>query len=179
MTLPVTSRNLIITGYIEPNKPRIARQVAERLKMTLVDVQQQIETRFGDDIATIRAQYGERRLKTAEDELMQEIALYRNTVIRVNGSTLANSDYTQRLQATSVMVCLVARLDAILQRLHLSLGARYHDPAVRAAELGVLQREWAVRQLPHVHELDATYSTEPEIIADVIAFWQQVAIERA
>lgn len=174
--LPLTERNLVITGYIEPNKPRIARQVAERLRMPFVDMEARIEERFGEDINTIRNSYGERRLKTVEAEIMEEILLYRNAVLRINGSTLMHSEHYERMQSNSIMLCLVARLDAILQRMHLTLGARYHDPAERGRELSHLRREWAIRKKPNLLELDVTYKAEPAMITDIISLWQAEAM---
>ncbi len=179
MGLPLTTRNLIITGYIEPNRPRLGQQIAAQLRMTYVDVDQLLEQRLGSSPEALRKAFGDRRLKTLEAELMAEVVLNRQTVIRVNGSTLMHSDHCARLQATGPVFCLVMRLDAILQRLHLALGTRYHNPAERAAALGELQREWAVRKHPNIIELDVTYQEEPDIIALVIARWQQIAIERA
>jgi len=177
--LQLTERNLVLTGYTEPNKPRLGRQVAERLRMRFVNVEEVIEQRTGDSIAVIRQNYGERRLKTVECEIMEEIMLHRNSVIRVNGSTLMHSDHYERLQRTSVMICLVARLDAILQQMHLMLGARYHDPVERGTQLGHLRREWAVRSKPGLHEIDATDYDSDQVIAAILAIWQEMAIERA
>jgi shikimate kinase len=176
--LPLTERNLILTGYIEPNKPRVGRQVADALNMPFVDVEQQIEERFGTDMQSIREQFGMRRLKTVEAELMDEAVLRRNTVLRINGSTLMHSDHFERIAQTGPVICLVARLDAILQRLHLMMGARYHDPAERGAALSHLQREWAVRKFETLYELDATDKKEPDIVQDTVALWREVAIER-
>lgn len=177
--LPLTTRNLIITGYIEPNRPRLVQQIATQLRMPYIDVEQMLEQRLGSSPEVLRRDFGNRRLKTLEAELMQEVVLYRQTVIRVNGSTLMHTDHLSRLQATGPVFCLVMRLDAILQRLHLALGTRYHNPAERAAALGELQREWAVRKQSGIIELDVTYQSEAEIIPLVIAHWQKVAIERA
>lgn len=177
--LSVTERNLVITGYNEPNKPRIGRQVASQLRMPFVDVAELIEQRTGETVAVIREQFGERRLKTVEREIMEEVMLRRNSVIRVSGSTLVHSDHYERLAETSVMVCLVARLDAILQRMHLTLGARYNNPNERGAQLGQLQREWTVRQKEGLIELDFTYHDEDDMVQDIIELWQQIAIERA
>lgn len=178
-SLQLTNRNLILTGYIEPNKPRIGRQVSERLRMPFVDMEERIQDRMGDSIETLRETFGERHLKTVEDEMMAEMVLHRNSVLRINGSILAHTDYFERLQQTGPIICLVARLDAILQKMHLTLGARYHDPAERGVELGALRREWAVRKREGIYELDATDLSENDIIDRIIALWQQVAIERA
>lgn len=176
--LPLTERNLILTGYMEPNKPRLARQIAERLSMPFVDVEQRIEERTGDNTGQIRSSYGERRLRAIEDEIMQEVVLHRHALIRVNGSTLLHGEQLERLRHTGPIICLVARLDAILQRMHLTLGARYHDPVEREMALGALRREWAIRKVPGIYEIDATYKDDSAIIQDVVDLWQQVAIER-
>ena len=177
--IPFTSRNLVLTGYVEPNRPRVAQQVAAQLSMPLVDAEQLLEDRLGDSMERIRSSYGERRLKTVEADLMQEVLLRRTSVIRVNGSTLVHSNHLTRIQETSIVICLVARLDSLLQKLHVSLGARYHDPAERAMEMGLLRREWAIRGKPGVHEIDATGINEADLVAQIADFWQKAAIERA
>jgi shikimate kinase len=177
-SLMAQDRNLLLTGYVEPNRPRLGRQVAEKLGLRFVDIEEMMEERFGDSLENARARYGERRIKTMEDEIVQDAALYRHALIRVNGSTLVRSEDAPRLMATGATICLVARLDAILQRMHLMMGARFHDPAGREAEIGALRREWAVRKLPNILEYDATYKEEATIVADLVALWQSIAIQR-
>lgn len=176
--LQLTDSNLILTGYIEPNKPRIGRGVAERLRMPFVDIEERIQDRMGEGIETLRDTFGERHLKTVEDELMKEMILHRNSVLRINGSILAHSDYLERLQSTGPVICLVARLDAILQKIHLTLGARYHNPSERGVELGMLRREWAIRKRDNIVELNATDLNEEALITQIIDLWQVVVIQR-
>lgn len=172
----LTDRNLIITGYLEPNKPRIGRFVANNLNMPFVDIEERIQDRMGDSIDVIRETFGERHLKTVEDELMEEMILHRNTVLRINGSILANTDYLPRLQQTGPVICLVARLDAILQRIHLTLGARYHNPQERGIELGKLRREWAIRKRDNIYELDATDLSEDDLIYAIVERWESIVL---
>lgn len=177
--VPASYRNLIITGYGASTHSRLVSQMATALKRPFVDVEALIEQRLGDSMEETRQMYGERHLKAMMAEVMSNVLLYRGSVIRIHGSTLASGDYLPRLQETGVVVCLVARLDAILQKMHLSLGARYHDPRERAIALGELDREWAVRKLPGVMELDVTERDEAGTLDDVIALWQTVALERS
>ena len=134
--------NLIVTGYVEPNRPRISRQLAIRLGLELIDVEREVETRLGSTMEQIRETYGERRLKAIETGIMDELVLHRRALIRVSGNTLLNCGHLPELQRNGVIVCLVASLDSILRRIHLTLGARYHDPDERARAIGELQREW-------------------------------------
>lgn len=176
--LRLSDQNLILTGYTGPNQPRVGHIVAERLQMRFEDFEQYIEKRTGDTPEAIRNQYGEQRLKSVVNELMEEIILYRNHVIRVNGSTLLVGEHYQRLQETGPVIVLVARLDAILHRLHVQLGARYHDPSERARALGELQREWFMRKLPGIYELDVTDKDETQTVEAIVRLWQSVAIVR-
>ena len=170
--------NLILTGYVEPNRPRLARQLALRLGLTLIDVERELEERLGDTIANLRATYGERRLKTVETEIMDEVVLHRRGLIRVAGGTLVGSVHLADLQRNGVIVCLVASLDSILRRIHLTLGARYHDPVERSRAIGELQREWRIREVEGVVEFDATYVSEAVLIERIAEFWRELAIRR-
>ncbi|MCY3832579.1 MAG: hypothetical protein OXG85_06150 [Chloroflexi bacterium] len=170
--------NLIVTGYLEPNRPRIARELALRLGLEMIDVEREIEDRLGDTIEQIRQLYGERRMKAIETQIMDEIVLHRRACIRVSGSTLLNSGHLAELQRNGVIVCLVASLDSILRRIHLTLGARYHDPVERARAIGELQREWRIRDVEDVVEFDATYITEAILIERIVNFWRELAIRR-
>ncbi len=175
MLLSYGDRNLILTGYTGPNQPIIGRQAAERLKRRYVNVEMQIEAREGMSSEDLRTRYGDARLKMVESEVMQDVLLYRGVVIRVSGQTLLRPEYAKRLAATGPIVCLVVTLDAVLQQLHLSLGRSYHNPHERALAIGYLKREWAVRKLEGVRELDVTYFSETETIDALIALWQQMA----
>jgi shikimate kinase len=174
--LPVSDRNLILTGYTGPGHLAIGRRVAAALQRTFVNLDMQIEERSGLSIDEIRVRFGETRLKTLEAEVVQEALLYRSAVIRVSGQTLLHSSHYERFSATGPVICLVASLDSVLQNLHLMLGARYHNPNERALVLGNLQREWAVRTCPGIYEIDTTYLSEAEIADAIIALWQQLVI---
>jgi len=174
--IPVADRNLILTGYTGPMQPAIGRRVSELLKMPFVNIDLQIEERNDMSTDEIRARFGESRLKTLEAEVVQEALLHRSAVIRIGGQTLMHSNYHQRFLQTGPIICLATSLDSILQNLHLTLGARYHNPDERALALGYVQREWAVRSLPDIYEIDTTYLTEEETATAVIDLWQQVVL---
>lgn len=177
--IPFSDRNLILTGYSGPNRPLVGRAVAERLRMPFIDFDQLVEQRTGHTVAELRAMYSERHLMTIESELMDELVLRRRTVLRISGSVLLHADYFERLGATGFVICLVATLDSVLQQQHLLLGARYHDPAERAVVLGYLKREWAVRKLDGVHELDTTYLDERGTLGAVLKLWQRLTLRTA
>lgn len=170
--------NLIVTGYLEPNRPRLSQQLALRLGLKLIDVERAIEERLGATVDQMRQLYGERRLKAIETQIMDEIVLHRRALIRVSGNTLLNSGHLAELQRNGVIVCLVASLDSILRRIHLTLGARYHDPVERSRAIGELQREWRIREVENIVEFDATTISEAILVERIVDFWRDLALRR-
>jgi shikimate kinase len=179
LPLPLSDRNLILTGYTGPNQPRIGQQIAARMKMPYVNIETLVTERFGMSVDEIRQYFGETRLKSVEAEIVDEACLRRSSVIRISARTLMVGDTLARISQTGPVICLVTTLDAMLQRLHMSMGARYYNPEERALELGNLKREWAVRGLSGIHEIDTTYLNMDETMDRVISLWQSVAISRA
>jgi shikimate kinase len=169
-------RNLILTGYTGPSQPLVGQQIADRLKMRYVNVESLLESRGDMDIEDLQTRYGETRLKMLETEVMQDVLLYRGAVIRVSGQTLLRTETTMRLLETGIIICVVVALDDVLRRLHLSLGGRYHNPSERALEIGHLKREWAIRKVEGVHEVNVTDMNEAETINAVCALWEHFAM---
>ena len=60
---PVRGRNLVLSGYIGPTQPAVARQVAARLGMPFVDIDTRVEARNDLTTEEIRSRFGEARLK--------------------------------------------------------------------------------------------------------------------
>lgn len=179
LSLPLSERNLILTGYIGPNQPLIGRMIADKLKMPYVNVEFLIAERTGLSVDELRAYYGEARLKNIETEIISETWLRRSTVIRVSARTLLHGDALKRLSDTGPIFCTVTTIDAMLQRLHVAMGARFYAPDERAFELANIRREWAVRGSPGVIELDTTYFDAEQTVTTIIERWQTLAITRA
>lgn len=177
--LSLSDRNLILTGYTGPSQPRLGKQIADALRLPYVNLETQISDRVGMSVDDVRHYYGETRLKSIEAELLQEAYLRRSTVLRISARTLLNGDALSRISETGPVICLVTTLDAMLQRLHMAMGAGYYNPEERALALGNLKREWAVRGLPGIREIDTTSLTHEEVVEQVITLWQELAIIRA
>lgn len=175
-SIPPSDRNLILTGYIGPNQVVIVRRIAQTLGMPFVNFESRLEERADLPIDEIRLRFGAARVKTLEAEVIQELVLYRGAVMLISGQTLVHSDYLARLSDAGQVVCLVATLDAVLQRVHLALGARYHNPAERAIAVGNLKREWAIRNAPGVQEFDTTGMSETEIVLAIAGYWHEQAL---
>lgn len=167
-------QNLILTGYIGPGQWQIARRTAEYLRIKFVDFEQRVETVAEMPGDEVRALFGEARLKTVEEQLLAEMSLYRGTLIHISGQALMRGGL-ERLRPTGPVLCLVARLDFVLRRLHLAMGARYHDPRERDLAYGVINREWAIRNQAGITQLDVSTLSETQMVQALADRWREQA----
>jgi shikimate kinase len=178
MRLPTaTDYNLIISGSIGPNQLIVARRAADQLHLPFVDAEREVERRAEMGVSEFKTLFGDARLRALESEVVRDLALHRGTAIHISGQMLSYSDHLERLRACSYVLCLVATLDAVLTRMHVALGARYHNPAERALALGHLKRDWSIRGRPGVVEFDTTGLPDDEIIERIARLWTQQVID--
>jgi shikimate kinase len=168
-------KNLLLTGYAGVGQIAIARRVSERLRMPLIDFEARLEARTEMPLSEYRAYFGETSLRTLENEGLEEISLARGSVLLIDGRLLTQAGGLARLGENALVICLVARLDTVLRRLHVMMGARYHDPAERDRMIGLVRREWAVRGQPGVLEVDTTHLDEAAIITAIIDRWRALS----
>jgi shikimate kinase len=176
-TIPHADRNLVITGYMGPNQVMVVRRVAEKLGMPLANFEQRLEAHAGMSIEDIRIHYGEARMKTLEAEIIQELMLHRGAVIWVSGTVLRHNDYLHRLLQSGLVLCLTAALGVVLQRVHLSLGSRFHNPTERAIALGQVRREWTIRGADGVQEFDTSMMNEAQIVDHIVQMWREQSLQ--
>ncbi|MDZ4671106.1 MAG: shikimate kinase [Phototrophicales bacterium] len=177
MLLPFSERNLILTGYIGLDLSRIGRELATQFKMSYFAIDTAIADRAGMFINEIRANFGENRLKSLEADMVSEALLRRQAVIYATGRTLIQHDYLPRFLETGEVFCLTINLDAMLHRLHLNMGAQYHNPHDRAVALAELHSEWAIRKKTGIREIHILPDMPREdIMALVTKLWRELAI---
>jgi shikimate kinase len=141
-------RNLILTGTVGVGKTGVGRLVAQRREdAKFVDVEIEIQQREGQTPRQIQEMYGIARLRTIEKNLIDELTLYRSTIIAISGRTLVESESVERLRETGPILCLTASLGEVLRRLHLTYGNWFHELDNRALMLGTIQRDQAVTTL--------------------------------
>lgn len=165
--------NLILTGWMGATQLQVARRTADLLHLRFVDFDARFEAIAGLPLEEMRTVYGETRLKSIEGELIAEMALYRGTVLLIGAGTLLRGDTLAVLRQTGPVIALVATIDAALQRMHLEMGARFHNPREREIALGRVKREWAIRKHDGVIEFDTSYLSDAQTAQGVADRWRQ------
>lgn len=109
-------KNIIITGFMGTGKTVVAIELARKLKMEFIDMDQVIEERQGISISDIFARYGEKYFREQENKLVKELSQKENMVIATGGGTLLSSDNARMLGQAGEIVCLYADSQTIYNR---------------------------------------------------------------
>jgi len=110
-------KNIIITGFMGTGKTVVAIELASKLGMKFIDMDQLIEERQEMSIADIFVRYGEKYFREQENELVQELAQKENMVIATGGGTFLNLDNTRILNQEGKIICLYANPQVLYNRL--------------------------------------------------------------
>jgi len=108
--------NIIITGFMGTGKSIVAEELARKLRMEFIDMDQIIEERQGLTISDIFARYGENYFREQENKLVKELSEKENMVIATGGGTLLSSDNTRILSQKGKIICLYADSQIIYNR---------------------------------------------------------------
>jgi len=108
--------NIIITGFMGTGKSIVAEELARKLRMEFIDMDQIIEERQGLTISDIFARYGENYFREQENKLVKELSRKENIVIATGGGTLLSSDNIRILSQKGKIICLYADSQTIYNR---------------------------------------------------------------
>lgn len=109
-------KNIVISGFMGTGKSVTAKELARKLKMEFIDMDQIIEEIQGVSISDIFAKYGEKYFREQENKLVKELSQKENMVIATGGGTLLSSDNARMLGQAGEIVCLYADSQTIYNR---------------------------------------------------------------
>lgn len=109
-------RNIIITGFMGTGKSAVAKQLACKLKMEFIDMDQIIEESHGISIADIFSRYGENYFRQQENKLVKKLSQKENMVIATGGGTFLFPDNARILSQRGQIICLYADSQTIYNR---------------------------------------------------------------
>lgn len=128
---PVTA--IFLTGFMGAGKSTVARDLASLLHWTLVDLDEQIESRAGSKISQIFAKHGEPYFRDLEHQTLNDLVHngIDNLVIALGGGTIAQSRNYPLLASSESPVIF---LDAPFEELLIRCGRATNRPLFRSEE---------------------------------------------
>ncbi|MBN1270138.1 MAG: shikimate kinase [Kiritimatiellae bacterium] len=132
--------NVVILGFMGTGKSAVGTRLADQVGKTFVDMDAVIEARAGKSISRIFAENGEPHFRALERALVQELAQGADQVIAAGGGVVLDPRNLDDFRRTSVLICLKASPQKILER----VAAQTHRP--------LLEKGDKARQILHLLE---------------------------
>ena len=135
-------RNIALIGFMGTGKTSVGKELADRLNMTFLDMDEAIEKHEGRPVSDIFANEGELYFRKVERALVQELAAKTGLVIGTGGGVVLDPDNTADFECSGLVVCLQASPETILERVR----HETHRPLLKGDMMGKITGILAKRQ---------------------------------
>jgi len=109
-------KNIVLFGFMGTGKTAAGKEVARRLNMKFVDMDDVIEEKEGCSISEIFAQKGEDYFRQVEAEVARGFSAKEGLVIATGGGVVLNPDNVRSLQSSGTGICLTASPERTYER---------------------------------------------------------------
>ncbi|MEN6347971.1 MAG: shikimate kinase [Syntrophomonas sp.] len=117
-------KNIVLIGFMGTGKSSVGLKVAEKLKMSFVDMDREIEKVTGLSISNLFRRYGEIRFRSEEKLMARRLSQQKNLVIATGGGVVLDEENIQLLRESGLLICLEASPVDILARVNRKKGSR-------------------------------------------------------
>lgn len=142
--------NIVLTGFMGTGKSAVGMRLAGRLGLKFIDMDSLIEKETGTTIKDFFTAHGEKRFREVESGVIEKLSsggYGTGIVVSTGGGAVVDPVNRERLKGWGVVVCLVATVDEIVNR----VGGTEHRPLLQDANRRAMiqnllkQREEAYR----------------------------------
>ncbi len=109
-------KNIVLTGFMGTGKTIIGRELAKRLHMKLVDIDEEIVSAKKMTINDIFEIHGEQYFRDIETTMIKKFSREKNIIISTGGGAVLRNENIETLKKNGIIFCLTASAETILKR---------------------------------------------------------------
>lgn len=160
---------IYLIGYMYSGKTTLGRQLASRLGMDFVDLDELVERHYRTTVPILFSRYGESTFRVLEQHELHATERLHNCVVSTGGGTPCYADNMQWINAHGLSVFLQVGLPVLLERM-----ANSRNPRPILAGLTPEQRQSRVQsqlaeRLPYYTQASITFCEETSSIESLAA----------
>jgi shikimate kinase len=115
---------IYLVGYMGSGKSTIGRELANRLGLTWIDLDDEFETRYKISIPDFFNKYSENAFREIEHKILNDISLTSDVVVSTGGGSPCYHDNMKLMNQTGITVYLEASPELLISRIELSARKR-------------------------------------------------------
>ena len=166
--LPIREKNIVLVGFMGVGKTTIGQMVAKRLYRDFIDIDVEIESRYGMPITDIFKHYGETKFRQIERDLIVcTCAESRMKIVSLGGGAYMQEDIRNACQEHCIVFYLDLSWDSWKERLPLIIDSR---PVLQSKTIDEIEQLFNERK--DVYALTnskfSTHDSDPDTVADSI-----------
>ena len=145
-------RPIVLVGLMGAGKTSIGRRLAEKMGLSFVDADHEIEAAAGKTIADIFAEHGEAYFRDGERKVIARLMENGEQILATGGGAYMNPETRERIKEGGICVWLKADLDLLMKR----VMKRNDRPLLRTADPEGVMRRLIEDRYPVYAEADVT-----------------------
>jgi len=112
----VTNKNIFLIGFMGCGKSTMARMLAERTQMSLIEMDETIEAEAGKSINEIFETCGEEHFRDLESQLILRIAEKGGAVVSCGGGAILRLENVENMKKNGTVIYFSATPETIYKR---------------------------------------------------------------
>jgi shikimate kinase len=161
-------RAVVLVGLMGAGKTSIGRRLAEKMGLSFVDADHEIEAAAGKSIADIFADHGEAYFREGERKVIARLLDNGEQVLATGGGAFVNQETRNRIKQSGISVWLKADIELLMKR----VMKRNDRPLLRTDDPEAVMRKLIADRYPIYQEADVTVESRDvqhmQMVNDVI-----------
>lgn len=154
---------LILIGFMGTGKTTVGEALAHRLKLPLVDTDQEIEKKTGKSISKLFQEYGEEGFRDLESRVLREVLTGEPVVVTTGGGIVLRRENVRVMKESGWVISLHAGEEEIIRRLAGNTDRPLLKGDIRQRVSRLLRERKGLYDFAHF-QVDTTHLTVSEVV---------------
>ena len=158
------SRSLVLVGLMGAGKTTVGRRLANRLGLSFIDADAEIEKAAGSSIADIFKEFGEAHFRDGEQRVIARLLGSGPQVLATGGGAFMNEKTREATRQHGLSIWLKADLDVLMKR----VSKRSHRPLLQNDDPETVMKRLIDERYPLYASSDITVDSKEGPHDDVV-----------
>lgn len=154
---------LILIGFMGTGKTTVGKALADRLKLSLVDTDQEIEKETGKQISELFREFGEKGFRDLESRVLKQVLAGERRVVTTGGGAVLRPENVRVMKESGWVIALFASEEEIIRRLSVTSDRPLLRGNLRERVSLLLEERKGLYDFAHIR-VDTTGLTVEEVV---------------